>query len=256
MGWDDCEEDNCYCKEYPDGNWETLQVIDNDNDGEYTWRCETAIMNNDDIQKCSYCDRLMLGEYLEVYANLTVYEACVLCAGRVDMLKLLDLVYPTDCDRYRAFPDMTDDNPELVSELCDQCNQIHPKTSTENPLFEDVCTLVYTLNDNPDHKKEYFIQLHTSITEELEKKSRSESTLAKEAKEAKDKQAELYQRSRKRVLSTFIPIINDIPEDINIPNKFARFANNWERAELESLCDKPVLDLADARRVLAFIFGL
>lgn len=243
----ECDEDDCYCHRYPDkDNGDVHKVIDNENE-DYIFRCETAIHNNRDIFQCHYCAHWMLGSGLKI---LNVGRACVMCYGLVSLQELFDTVYPTNCDRISVCPWLAEG---ITPTLCDVCLKTHPMIG-ENITIDDTYILIEELNEYPEGKETLFNTIHCKITEELQKKRDAKKLKKTTSQAQKQVQADLYQRSRKRVLSTFIPITRDLSLDC-LPTKFARFANEKERAELELLCDNPILNTADSMRILTFISG-
>ena len=238
-----CEEEDCACQHRPKGNHGNVHKVIVNDDGSYTLRCETAIDNDNDIRMCYFCKLWMMGTCIEIP---TYGHVCIRCSDTVDMLALFDDVYPTNCDRFRVFPSLAEDIPNIKPQMCDECHKTHPIVK-DLVSFEDEYTLVYVLNETPEGKNAdvYFSALYCKISENTQ--NREDALKAK---------AERYQASRKRVFTTFIPITKDLPDEKLsqfISKKCARFANDTARAELDALCDKPILNNEETLRILTFM---
>ena len=74
-----CEAENCPCNEgtYSESEVEQFKVIDNDDDGCSTYRCEIAIEDGDEeISSCTHCKRYCLGKGLRIGEGFLLCVSC------------------------------------------------------------------------------------------------------------------------------------------------------------------------------------
>src|SRR3989338_6825226 len=107
-----CEEDDCYCKRHwPDrgGRGYEHSVIDNDNNGPNTVRCDTALHSNSDITTCSFCEKYMLGAGMWLHGKFNI---CARCQDKVFFIDAFTKVVDTSCKYAILFPKDAAEQPD------------------------------------------------------------------------------------------------------------------------------------------------
>lgn len=135
-----CEEEDCWCaRHWPDRAAREYKVVDNDQDGEITWRCDVAIRNNKSIKKnkCDFCERHMIGDCLRVPSKLAGVDDyyCVRCAKKHFKTYLFSLHAEDPCYLLYAISGFTEDGREKGS-VCAECGRVHLVGDFETLLTE------------------------------------------------------------------------------------------------------------------------
>jgi len=117
-----CEYDDCVCSGDDD---DCHEVIDNECDGNITYRCVIAIDADPDISSCFYCEKWMHKTWLTMAGNKAM---CYRCWEQVDLIPILHQVLDTLCKRCLFFPDdeiAMSKNLCIPRSVCNECGRTH-----------------------------------------------------------------------------------------------------------------------------------
>jgi hypothetical protein len=232
-----CEEDDCYCKRHwPNrSGGDEHKVVNNDEEGEYTWRCDVAI-DNGDYQKCMICEHFMTGEGLNLSKSDKICVRCCSDLWSQDFHDfLVDQTKKDPCILFKLF-DFAFINPEQPQDeegfFCVKCDKTHMTPDFEDngfyycPKPEDMVFLdgrqrcLSRLNDLLRQVKDkYNNPLHTFFFEDwVEFKQECRQKRREQKKEKKNQTKE----KAKRMIRSFLPTATE-DQAQKIVNKKQRF---------------------------------
>lgn len=229
-GYPACEEDDCYCRRhFPNrSGGDELKVVNNEEDGEYTIRCETAIDNNDDIRKhCYFCEKWMIGSAMTIGKE----KWCLRC--------VLDLWSP-DLSDY--FKDAFEKNPCLVFEIipnhlakdgrttmfCEKCQKEHPIPDFENDEIKldldkkDEVSLEFDSEGITYLNKALHMKKYEKLLEFMDGFHDFKAEKVAARKLLKTSKIETRVNKAKRVIRTYLPNSTDEECDKILPHKYTK----------------------------------
>lgn len=243
-----CEQSDCYCQNHwPNrSGGREHSVINNEDDGEKTIRCEVAIHNCDDITTCAFCEKYMLGSGLYLYGE---YVICVRCQNSVTFTDAFVKIFDTGCKYATLFIEDEDDDEISVVDTA-ACTTCKKKHTEYNPTtaFKDEPTLREAINEIDYENKltKPARKLFKAFSNEIKAQLDKAFSLRREKKAAiHQHRLELQAKcdvARKRLLTTFIPILtklSDVQFETHVPTKFARLTNEAEIKRVKRLCTTP-----------------
>jgi len=245
-----CEADDCYCKRHwpsrsgGDENW----VVDNNCDGDLVVRCDTAIDNDDDINKCDICERWMIGVDMQLH---DAYAVCMRCTDKLDFIEIFTKIVDTACKCFVSFPEWEEDfsliDPQLQRGPCLECNETHLLCPNYAEMtvttFECGYALKNMINELTTREKPHAIAnalaeaLVDEITAAFERIDKARGEAKEQRLLRKQELAARCVTARKHFLCEAIPMLSRIPSedfDKHVPSKFARITNDEDIKIIES----------------------
>lgn len=138
MEYPRCEEDDCYCKRHwPNrSGGKEHKVIDNENCGEYTIRCQVWV-DNYHPKKCAVCEKYMIDSPL--YFPDSDMEVCVRCTASDDLFFdfFMDKFKEDRCFLVKMFDHsfiFPDDTLEDTID-CEKCGRRHLEMDPEDNML-------------------------------------------------------------------------------------------------------------------------
>lgn len=237
-----CEEDDCYCqRHWPDrSGGEEHKVVNNDEEGELTWRCDVAIANGD-YKKCDFCGKWTMGSGLELPIKYRMCMRC--CYDGFD--EFLEQKFKEDpCLSVKLFNNdfMSPDDPPETKIDCASCKKTHSRFEfgKDDLLYIDPCGKTGFLSGTQE--------CLSDLSELMEK---PEYTLLRDLLEEEWREFKEKRRCLKRIEKTNK---RDV-EYANAKRVIRSFLPDATDADAEKICNKKqrLTDLPPEKDVWAFI---